>query len=195
MKNVLKLSITFSLTLLYIACQNNQQTLNTKQNYNAVGVVKKVDPESGKITIDHEDIAGYMSAMQMTESVSEKSVLENVKAGDQVSFEIERNGAKLVITKITKIGETEIINGGGIYKTNCAECHGMNGEGEKQGIPLISGHALNHSEAEYIEQVKNGKDKKMPAFRDKLTEAEIKEVVRFVREELQKNADRGEHKH
>lgn len=86
--------------------------------------------------------------------------------------------------------------GAKIYKENCAQCHGANGGGTKKGISLTSGHALHHSEAEYIEQVTNGEGKKMPAFKDKLSEEEIAEVVKFVRTELQKSKKRtGGHKH
>ena len=58
----------------------------------------------------------------------------------------------------------------------------------------MKGHALHHSEAEFIEQVRNGEEDKMPAFKDKLTEEEIAAVVKYVREEIQSKADKKEEK-
>lgn len=191
----------FSIAVFSVACAVNQSSLKNgqtieKQTYTSLGIVRKIDAEGGKITIDHEDIAGYMSAMQMTESVIDKSLLDNIKIGDKVDFEIERTGSKLVITKITKISEIDVLNGSEIYKMNCAECHGGKGEGAKKGIPLISGHALHHSEIEHIKQVTDGEGEKMPAFKDKLSAEQIAEVVKFLRTEFQKSANREEsHKH
>lgn len=217
MKNKFKLPAVFifSITVFAFACisgENSKRVTNSnanvaptaeKQTYKSTGIIKAIDTRTGKVKIDHEDIPGYMSAMEMTEAVSERKLLETVRVGDQVEFEIERTGAKIVITKLTKIGEVTLINGSETYQTNCATCHGAVGEGAKKGIPLISGHALHHSEDEYIEQVNNGKGKKMPAFKDKLTAEQIAAVVKFVRRDLQKDTsdnqtsddDKHEHQH
>ena len=195
---------TFSIHVFAFACANvetsktsnnsktNSAAADDKQTYKSTGVIKAIDRENGKITIDHDDIPGYMSAMEMNEAVSDKKLLETVKVGDRVEFEIERTGAKIVVTKLDKIGEVSMIDGGEIYQVNCARCHGASGEGAEKGIPLISGHALHHSADEYVEQVENGEGVKMPAFKDKLSHEEIAAVVEFVREDLQKDARAGE---
>lgn len=204
MKNYTKLFavLIFSIAVFAFACQTkndaNSPLTADKQTYKSVGVIKSVDTDAGKITIDHEDIPGYMTAMEMTEAVSDAKMLETIKVGDKVEFDLERTGSKLVITKLTKIGEVAIINGGEIYKTNCAECHGGLGEGAIKGISLLKGHALKHSEKEYIERVLNGKGKKMPAFKDKLSAEQIATVVKYVREDLQKDVpkeEKPEHQH
>jgi len=184
-----------------ISCQSNSSgksfaPTNTAeiQTYKATGVVKNTDADAGKITIDHEEIPGYAGeATGMTETVADAKMLEAVKPGDKIEFELQRTGSKLLITKLSKIGETAITNGGEIYKMNCAECHGDLGEGALQGISLLKGHALKHSEADYIKKVADGKedkDKKMPPFKDKLTAEQIAAVVRFIREDLQKAASK-----
>ena len=166
---------TFSIHVFAFACANvetpqtsgnsktNSAAADDKQTYQSTGVIKAIDRENGKITIDHDDIPGYMSAMEMNEAVSDKKLLETVKVGERVKFEIERTDAKIVVTKLEKIGEVSMIDGGEIYQTNCARCHGASGEGVK-----------------------------MPAFKDKLSHEEIAAVVKFVREDLQKNARAGE---
>ncbi|MEZ5428676.1 MAG: copper-binding protein [Pyrinomonadaceae bacterium] len=201
-KILIKTACLFVSLTLFLACQagsdaetnpNSPVNRTETQTYKSTGVIKKIDAEKGEITIDHEDIPGYMSAMEMTEPVADKKMLEPLKAGDKVDFEIERTGPEVIVTKIAKTGG--VLSGSEIFKTNCAECHGEKGEGAKKGIPLVSGHALHHSESEYVEQVKNGEEDKMPAFRDKLSEEEIAGVVKYVRETLQKNSSAGEEKH
>jgi len=195
MKNNIKLFVIFAIAVFVFACANQESLKPVSPNvevqtYKSKGVVKKIDAENGKLTVDHEDIAGYMSAMEMTESVKDKALLDAVKVGDKVDFEIERTGSKIVYTKLTKTGEVAVLNGAKIYKANCASCHGEKGEGAKKGIPLVSGHALHHSEAEHIKQVTDGEGDKMPAFKDKLKPEEIAEVVKFVRNDLQKDVNR-----
>lgn len=168
------------------------------KTYKSAGVIKAVDKDGGRVTIDHEEIPGYMEPMEMNEKVRDRSILEGISAGDKVEFEIERKGAEITVTKMTKVGTVKLVNGGEIYKTSCAECHGPKGEGAQKGISLVKGHALSHSEAEMVDRVTNGKDKKMPAFKEKLSTEEIAAVVRFVRDEIQKDAspeDREKHKH
>jgi mono/diheme cytochrome c family protein len=174
---------------------NNAAVVVEVQTYKSVGVIKSVDVENGKVTVDHEDIPGYMQAMEMTEPVAETS-LDGLKPGDKVEFDLRREGSKLTFTAFTKVGEVAL--GSEIYTISCAVCHGATGEGAEKGIPLTTGHALHHSEAEHIKQVTNGEGEKMPAFREKLTPDQIKEVVRFVREDIQKKAkrdDSSKHKH
>lgn len=66
----------------------------------------------------------------------------------------------------------------------------------KKSIPLVSGHALHHTKTEHTKQVTDGKGEKMPAFQDKLTTEQIRAVVDFVRNDLQKDMLRGDsHKH
>lgn len=195
MKNCIKLFAILTITAFIFACTNQEplKPVSPKAElhyYQSKGVVKKVDLETGKLTVDHEDILGYMSAMEMTEPVKDKAMLNGIKAGDKIDFEIERIGSNVTFTKLTKTGEVAVINGAELYKTNCASCHGEKGEGAKKGIPLISGHALHHSEVEHIKQVTDGEGDKMPAFKDKLKPEEIAEVVKFVRNDLQKDVKR-----
>lgn len=200
MRRKIKLFIVFLIAASVFACTSSETTKTVRnsignsgkgvnqQTYESVGVVKNIDMEAGKITVDHADIPGYMSAMEMTEGVKDKAILETVKTGDKIEFQIERTGSKIVFTKLIKIGEVASLKAAATYKTNCAECHGEKGEGAKKGISLIEGHALHHTEAENIDRVTNGKGKKMPAFKDKLSSEEIAEVVKFVRTEFQAKA-------
>jgi mono/diheme cytochrome c family protein len=79
-----------------------------------------------------------------------------------------------------------------IYIKDCASCHGETGKGGPTKVdgktikvpPLNSGHALAHSDKDFTTQIGEGGDG-MPAFEKKLTPAEIADMIRFIRKELQ----------
>jgi len=65
----------------------------------ADGEVKKVDKDAGKITIKHGPLANLdMPGMTMVFRVKDPAMLEQVKAGDKVKFNVEKlNGALTVM--------------------------------------------------------------------------------------------------
>jgi Cu/Ag efflux protein CusF len=52
------------------------------------GVVKKIEPENGRVIIAHEAIPGFMDAMTMPFHVKTPEILADVQAGDSVSFRL-----------------------------------------------------------------------------------------------------------
>ena len=82
-----------------------------------------------------------------------------------------------------------------IYITSCSNCHKENGTGGKTNIDgtvvnadnLTTEKMKKMSDAKYIDYIENGvPDEGMPAFKDKLTERQIKDVVKYIRTEIQK---------
>ena len=82
-----------------------------------------------------------------------------------------------------------------IYTEKCVRCHKEDGTGGKTEIEGTTINAENlttdkmkkEPDAEYIEHITDGiPDEGMPAFKGKLTEQEIKDVVAYIRKELQK---------
>jgi mono/diheme cytochrome c family protein len=78
------------------------------------------------------------------------------------------------------------------FEKRCAVCHGEKAEGGivkvedvKLKVPsLKTGHALKHTDEQFIKQITNGGDG-MPKFQDKLKPEEIRELARFIRHEFQ----------
>ena len=78
------------------------------------------------------------------------------------------------------------------YAKNCEGCHGPEGQGGQVKIDnkqikvpsLHAEHAIKHTDAEITDFITNGHEE-MPAFKDKLTPAEVTELVRFVRKTFQ----------
>jgi len=69
-----------------------------------------------------------------------------------------------------------------LYKSKCQACHGPDGKGsaagQKMGAKPFS--QVKESDKELIEITKNGKAK-MPAYKDKLTDEKINELVKYIR--------------
>ena len=89
----------------------------------------------------------------------------------------------------------ETASGKKIYTEKCARCHKEDGSGGKTEIAgrtinaenLISEKQKKESDADYIEAIEKGfPDDGMPAFKGKLSDQEIKDVVKYIRTELQK---------
>jgi mono/diheme cytochrome c family protein len=81
------------------------------------------------------------------------------------------------------------------YNHTCAKCHKETGDGgvadidgEKLRVPgFKGGHALKHSDAEYVKKINEGGDG-MPKFKGRITPEQIDGLVRFIRTEFQAGA-------
>jgi mono/diheme cytochrome c family protein len=76
--------------------------------------------------------------------------------------------------------------GADTYKTKCAGCHGATGTGNAgmKVPPFKSPESVKATDAALSAAIKNGAGTgamKMPAYAGKLTDAQIKEVVAFIR--------------
>jgi mono/diheme cytochrome c family protein len=76
--------------------------------------------------------------------------------------------------------------GADTYKAKCAMCHGADGLAATpmgKNMKILSFKApemVKASDAQFIASTKNGKGK-MPAYNGKLTDAQIKDVVSYIR--------------
>jgi mono/diheme cytochrome c family protein len=74
-----------------------------------------------------------------------------------------------------------------LYKSKCAMCHAADGSGDTptgkamKVTDLRSDEVQKKTDAQLIEATTNGKAK-MPAFKGKLTDDQIKDLVKYIRE-------------
>ena len=75
-----------------------------------------------------------------------------------------------------------------LFARNCAACHGPSGEGKQVGtlqVPTLrTGRAVEDTDARILSQIHDGGNG-MPPFKFTLTDDQIQDLLRFVREELQ----------
>jgi mono/diheme cytochrome c family protein len=78
-----------------------------------------------------------------------------------------------------------------LFERNCAVCHGHDGEGRQIGtlnVPsLREGRAAADPDERLLAQIRDGGNG-MPPFKFSLTDEQIADLLRFVREELQGRA-------
>jgi mono/diheme cytochrome c family protein len=80
-----------------------------------------------------------------------------------------------------------------VFAKNCQSCHGVEGkggpvkleDGTRLRVPSFrEGHALRHPDSDFRKQILAGGDG-MPAFKDKLSQQQIDELIKFIRQEFQ----------
>jgi cytochrome c6 len=68
------------------------------------------------------------------------------------------------------------------FKAKCAACHGADGKGGKMGTrDFGSAEVKAESDAQLTDIIAKGKPPKMPAYSGKLKDAEIKDLVTYIR--------------
>lgn len=65
-----------------------------------VGVVIAAVPRAGRLIVDHEEIKGYMSAMEMSYPVAQPALLDGLNPGDRVGFTIDRAKSTIVALEV-----------------------------------------------------------------------------------------------
>lgn len=75
-----------------------------------------------------------------------------------------------------------------LYKAKCSACHADDGSssgkmGKQLGAKdLRSDEVQKQTDAQLTDSIKNGMGKKMPAYKDKLTDEQIKDLVGYIRD-------------
>jgi protein SCO1/2 len=74
------------------------------QVFTVKGVIKELEPDGKTAIIRHEAISNYMQAMTMTFEVRDTNLLQGLKVGDIVSFELDVTPTEGWIQTLTKVG-------------------------------------------------------------------------------------------
>jgi mono/diheme cytochrome c family protein len=112
------------------------------------------------------------------------------------------NTTNIVVTNTNTVANAaptaapdELASAKKIYLNTCIKCHkedGTGGESEIDGKKIkapnfTSDKLKKEPDAEFIETIENGdKEEGMPAFKGRLSEEDIKNLVRLIRREFQK---------
>jgi Cu(I)/Ag(I) efflux system protein CusF len=70
--------------------------------YVGKGKITKINAAGGSVEIDHEKIPGMMPPMKMEFNVKSKDLLNGLKVGDEIKFEVEYKHPAETITAIKK---------------------------------------------------------------------------------------------
>ncbi len=84
---------------------------------------------------------------------------------------------------------TQQARGRDLYQASCQTCHGGATGGKLRDIPPphnANGHTWHHADQQLTDMTLNGisfslEEQKMPAFRDKLTEDDVKAILAYIK--------------
>ena len=68
--------------------------------FRGVGVVTAIDPATGSLTINHQEIVGLMPPMEMLFHVDPRTLSDGVKPGDKIEFGVEGKTYKIRDVKV-----------------------------------------------------------------------------------------------
>ena len=71
--------------------------------FEGIGIITGIEPETDSLTVDHEEIKGFMAAMEMAYPVAQPGLLDNLEAGDRIRFVIDK--ARNTITAVTVLSK------------------------------------------------------------------------------------------
>lgn len=89
----------------------------------------------------------------------------------------------LIVAGLSSIASAQGLSSNDVYKTKCAGCHGANGEGKAGMKTKAMKEYASLSDAELTDAITNGKKSTppMPAYKGKLTDAQIKDLVAAIK--------------
>jgi Cu/Ag efflux protein CusF len=94
----------FALAFVFIGCKgaDEEKAAGAGREYDIRGKVVEVDAGKPAVTLYHDDIPGLMKAMKMQFSVKDATLLEGIKAGDEVQGRLHKGPSGYVITRLEK---------------------------------------------------------------------------------------------
>ncbi len=72
------------------------ETAAATKHFEGIGTVVAVEAGKSRVVLDHEQIKDLMAPMVMSYQVTPPTLLENIKAGDQVRFTIDPDKRAIV---------------------------------------------------------------------------------------------------
>jgi protein SCO1/2 len=90
------------------------------REFSVKGVVKKIEPENGRVIIAHEAIPGFMDAMTMPFKAKSPEIFAGIQAGDSVSFRLSVTSDESWIDKLVKIPAISNSSATNLEPTNAA---------------------------------------------------------------------------
>ena len=113
--------------------------------------------------------------------------------GDNTGSNLSKNATESPVPPLPTATIDQLASGKKVFETNCAVCHTVDGTGGQVTIEgknldvenLRSNKIKRFSDEKIIGYIINGvPDEGMPAFKDKLSEGEMRDVILHIRKEF-----------
>jgi len=96
------------LVLALAACDRSKTADSSARSYQVRGIVRGFAPDRSTVSVEHEDIPGFMPSMTMPFSVKDQREIAEVKIGDGISFRMAVTDKDLFLDQVKKIPVSEV---------------------------------------------------------------------------------------
>lgn len=103
-----RIAALLCLALAIAACDRSKTADSSARSYQVRGIVRGFAPDRSTLSIEHEDIPGFMPSMTMPFSVKDEKEIAEVKIGDRISFRMTVTDKDLVLDQVKKIPASEV---------------------------------------------------------------------------------------
>lgn len=103
-----RLATLLCLALALAACDRPKSADSSARFYQVRGIIRGFAPDRSTISVEHEDIPGFMPSMTMPFSVKDQKEIATVKIGDGISFRMTVTDKDLFLDQVKKIPANEV---------------------------------------------------------------------------------------
>ncbi len=96
------------LALAITACDRSKTPDSSAHSYQVRGIVRGFAPDRSTVSIEHENIPGFMPSMTMPFSVKDEKEVASLKIGDGISFRMTVTDKDLFLDQVKKIPASEV---------------------------------------------------------------------------------------
>jgi len=96
------------LTFAIDGCDRSTTADNPARSYQVRGIVRGFEPDRRTVSIQHEDIPGFMPSMIMPFSAKDQKEIADLKLGDGISFRLTVTEKDLLLDQVKKIPASEV---------------------------------------------------------------------------------------
>ena len=94
--------------LAIAGCDRSKTADSPARFYQVRGIVRGFAPDRSTVSIEHEDIPGFMPSMTMPFSVKDQKEIAGLKIGDGISFRMTVTDKDLFLDQVKKIPASEV---------------------------------------------------------------------------------------
>jgi protein SCO1/2 len=102
------IATAFCLILAIAGCDRSQTADTSARSYQVRGVVRGFAPDRTTVSIQHEDVPGFMPSMTMPFSVKDQKDIAGLKIGDGIAFRMTVTDEDLFLDQVKKIPATDV---------------------------------------------------------------------------------------
>jgi protein SCO1/2 len=102
------IATAFCLILAIAGCDRSQTADTSARSYQVRGVVRGFAPDRTTVSIQHEDVPGFMPSMTMPFSVKDQKDIAGLKIGDGIAFRMTVTDEDLFLDQVKKIPAPDV---------------------------------------------------------------------------------------